>query len=294
MILDSGGIVRVLTITTLAGLLFSSGLRLTWAEVSKSIHQCRLGWLLVLNFLIVPALTFMLARFFKVTNEAAAGMVLLAAAPFAPVVPTFTRLAKGNLALAAGLTGLFPVISSFLTPLICGITLRPILATGSSLNFHVGSILLVLMSTITLPLAAGIALRHWKPSLAGGLLKPIQVVSEGTGAAALALVVFVEFHTITKTSWNELLAMFITSELSFVLGYLLCGLTTSTRLVAALGTANRNIALALLIAAQTFPQSTIQAAVVTNGLLMILFGLVHIGIWRFIVSRRRSDSTSRS
>jgi BASS family bile acid:Na+ symporter len=285
MILDSGGIVRVLTITTLAGLLFSSGLRLTWAEVSKSLHQCRLGWLLVLNFLIVPALTFMVARLFKVTDAADGGMALLAAAPFAPVVPTFTRLARGDLALAAGLTGLFPLISSFVTPLLCAVTLRPMLVTGSSLNFDVGSILLVLMSTITVPLGAGIALRHWRPVLAGWLLKPIQFVSEGTGAAALALIVFVEFHTITKTSSNELLAMLITSEFSFFLGYFLCGSTTSTRLVAALGTANRNIALALLIAAQSFPQTAIPAAVATNGLLLILFGLLHVAVWRFVFGR---------
>jgi BASS family bile acid:Na+ symporter len=290
MILDSGGIVRVLTITTLAGLLFSSGLRLTWTEVSKSLHQCRLGWLIVLNFLIVPALTFFLSRLFKVSNDAAAGMALLAAAPFAPVVPTFTRLAQGDLALAAGLTGLFPLISSFVTPLLCGVTLRPMLASGSSLNFHVGSILLVLMSTITLPLAAGIAVRHWCQLLAERLLKPIQVVSEGTGAAALALVVFVQFHTIIKTSGNELLAMCITTELSFILGYLLCGSMTSTRLVAALGTANRNIALALLIAAESFPQTPIPGAVATNGLLMILFGLLHVAVWRFIIGSGKPNS----
>src|SRR5436189_2376441 len=118
MALDSGTIVRFLTITTLAGLLFSSGLRLSWADIFGSLRRCRLGWILSVNFLLVPAIVFGLARLFRVSTDTAAGMALLGAAPFAPVVPTFTRLARGDLALAGALTGLFPVLSAFVTPLI--------------------------------------------------------------------------------------------------------------------------------------------------------------------------------
>jgi BASS family bile acid:Na+ symporter len=51
--------------------------------------------------------------------------------------------------------------------------------------------------------------------------------------------------------------------------------------VVALGTANRNIALALLVAVASFPGTPIVAMVVANGLLLILLGLVHVGWWRF-------------
>ena len=35
-------------------------------------------------------------------------MMLLAGAPFAPVVPIFTKMARGDMALAGALTALFP------------------------------------------------------------------------------------------------------------------------------------------------------------------------------------------
>jgi BASS family bile acid:Na+ symporter len=52
--------------------------------------------------------------------------------------------------------------------------------------------------------------------------------------------------------------------------------------VIGLGTSNRNIALALLIALQSFGDSPIVAAVVANGLVLILLGLVHVAYWRFV------------
>src|SRR5262245_31807854 len=132
--------VRLLTVTTLGGLLFSAGLALTWSQISGSLRQTRLGRIVSVNFLLVPLLAFALSTLFHVSKEAAIGMALLAAAPFAPVVPTFTRLAKGDLALAGALTGLFPFLSAFVTPLICELSLRPFLERDS-LKFNIASIL---------------------------------------------------------------------------------------------------------------------------------------------------------
>jgi len=274
--------IRSLTITTLGGLLFSSGLGLTWTQITGSLRQNRLGWLMLANFLLVPALCFALAVLFQVSTDVAVGMALLAAAPFAPVVPTFARLAKGDLALAGALTGLFPFLSAFVTPLVCELSLKPFLQRDS-LKFSIASILMVLVSTISLPLAVGVTVRHYWPALARLLLKPIQVLSEATGAIALVFVITVEFQTMRLTSWRALFAMMLLSELSFLAGYLLSGPAAAARIVSALGTANRNIALALLVAVQSFPDTPIMAAVVANGLLLILLGLAHVGLWRFFV-----------
>jgi BASS family bile acid:Na+ symporter len=279
---DPDTAIRLLTIVTLSGLLFSSGLQLTWGAIAGSLRQSRLAWIVPVNFLLVPALVFALIRLFQVPSDIAVGMLLLAAAPFAPVVPTFTRLARGDLALAGGLTGLFPFLSAFLTPLVCELSLKPILQT-SSLKFNVASILLVLVSTITLPLAAGTALRHYSPAWAAKLVKPVQVFSETIGALALGFATVTEFPAMRSIGWQPLLAMAIASELSFFAGYLVGGPAAASRVVVALGTANRNIALALLVAVASFPGTPIVAAVVANGLLLILLGLAHVGWWRFFV-----------
>jgi bile acid:Na+ symporter, BASS family len=285
MTLNPDIVIRILTIATLVGLLFSAGLRLTWPEIAASLRHNRLGWVLPVNFVLVPVLTVFLARQFRVSTDTAAGMVLLAAAPFAPVVPTFTRLAKGDLALASALTGLFPFLSAFATPLVCELSLRPFLKT-SSLHFDIVSIFEVLVSTITLPLAAGVLMRHRAPTLARQLLKPVETLSEGIGAVALIFAVVAEFPSICSTGGKSLLAMALTSELAFLAGYVMSGPAPAARVVVALGTANRNIALALLVAVASFPGTPIVAMVVANGLLLILLGLIHVGWWRFVVSAR--------
>ena len=48
----------------------------------------------------------------------------------------------------------------------------------------------------------------------------------------------------------------------------------------ALGTSNRNIALALLVALQSYPQLDVAAGVVGHGLVLILMGLAHVAFWR--------------
>src|SRR5262249_53487563 len=155
-------------------------------------------WVLPVNFLLAPVLTLALARLFQVPTEISVGMLLLAAAPFAPVVPVFAKMAKADLALAGALTALFPFFCAFLTPPICEVGLKFLLGNGA-LKFSVGTILLVLASTITLPLAAGVAFRHWNAEWGRKILKPLEIISEAGGAVSLAFVTIVEFPAIRST-----------------------------------------------------------------------------------------------
>jgi BASS family bile acid:Na+ symporter len=126
-------------------------------------------------------------------------------------------------------------------------------------------------------------LHHYSPAWAAKLVKPVQVFSETIGAVALGFATVTEFPAMRSIGWRPLLAMAMASELSFAAGYFLSGPAPASRMVVALGTANRNIALALLVAVASFPGTPIVGAVVANGLLLILFGLAHVGWWRFFV-----------
>jgi len=284
---DTNSAIRLLTMASLGGLLFTVGLRLTWTQLATSLQRCRLGWLLPLNFLLPPVLTLVLARLFHIPAEIVIGMLLLAAAPFAPVVPIFTRMAKGDLALAGALTAMFPVFSAFLAPLVCEASLK-FQFGNDSLKFGPWTVLVVLLSTITLPLAAGVAFRHYQSALGKKLLKPLEVISEAAGAISLAFVTVVEFRTILATGWRPLLAMALAGELLFFAGYAIGGSTPAARRVTAFGTGNRNIALALLMALESFSGTPVVAAVVANGLLLIFLGLLHVAFWYYRSSRHRN------
>jgi BASS family bile acid:Na+ symporter len=265
---------------SLVGLLLDVGLRVTWREVHQAMRVSRLGWILVVNFITVPGLTVALVRTAGLPVETGTGMILLAAAPFAPVVPVFAKMARANLALAAGLTAFFPVISSFVAPWICRAGL--VFAYGEEkLRFDVWTILLVLVSTITLPLLIGILVRRIHAGLARKLAHPMEIISQAAGAVSLAFVTVAEFGTIVAIGWRQFLLMALIFEISLLTGYSICGGDSSHRRVVALGTSNRNIALAILIAVASFPGSPAVGAVVGNGLVLILLGLLHVGWWRW-------------
>jgi BASS family bile acid:Na+ symporter len=187
MSIDPIPIIRGLTMACLFGLLLAVGLRLTMQQVIDSLRRCRLTAVLVANFLVVPALVLALVKLFGLGPEMATGMILLGCAPFAPVVPVFTRMVRADLALAAGLTSLVPLLSAVLTPLACKVSLLFVPPVGD-LQFHVPGILLMLTGTIIVPLFLGMGLNHVAPRISGRVLRPMEIVSEATGALSLTVV----------------------------------------------------------------------------------------------------------
>ncbi|QJD28577.1 bile acid transporter [Methylococcus geothermalis] len=278
-------LIRGLTMASLGGLLFAIGLRLELAAVVAAIRDCRWSVVLPLNFIAVPLLAYGLARSFALPPDYAAGMLLLAAAPFAPVVPVFVKMARGDLALAAGLTAIFPVFAMFLTPLAFDAGFAA-LGGGATLRFSYLNLLAVLSCTVSLPLILGMALRFGLPRLAGRLVRPLDVLAETAGAVSLAFVTWVESSTLLATGWKPLMAFVLAGELSFCLGYAFGGPDSQGRRVIAFGTANRNIALAILVAVQSFAGTKVVAVVVADGLALILLGLLHAAHYRLLAERR--------
>jgi len=273
-------IIRGLTMGSLAGLLLGVGLRITVEEVMASLRKCRLALVVGVNFILVPASAVAAIKIFGIGPEIATGMILLAAAPFAPVVPIFARMARADLPLAAGLTALFPFLSAFLTPLVVAVALMAVSHAGAA-GFDTSEILLTLLGVISLPLGVGMIVKQMAPSLGRWGLRPVEIVSEVAGAMSLAFVTFVEWPSIRATGWLSLLVMGLLCEIWLTLGWMSGDPDRAARRVIGLGTSNRNIALALLVSLESFGDTAVVPAVVANGLLLILLGLAHVACWRF-------------
>lgn len=274
-------LIWILTAAALFSLLFTTGLRLTLGEIHGAVPLGRRFLrLALLQFGVVPILTVGAARFFRVPVEVSRSMLLLAAAPFAPVVPVFTRMVRGDLALAAGLTAVFPVLSSILTPMVCWVA-APFLPSVGPFRFDLVPMLVTLLATAPLPLVLGLAVRARFPVIAARIVQPLDVVAQAVGAVSLAYVVVAEADAVLAVGLPGLLAMGVVAEISWVLGWLGGREQPRRGVVLGLGALNRNMALALLVAASSFPGSGIVAEVASLGLLLITLGLIHVGIWRW-------------
>ena len=63
--------IQVLTCSALVGLLAAVGLRLTWEEVRTALSQCRFSAILLVNFLVIPALAVGGAAWFGLERDVA-------------------------------------------------------------------------------------------------------------------------------------------------------------------------------------------------------------------------------
>ena len=119
-------------------------------------------------------------------------------------------------------------------------------------QFNLGEASLVLLATIVLPLGLGMAVRYVALPYARRTLRPVEIFSEVAGAASLTFVTATEWPAIVAVGWRPLAVMTVASELSLLLGYSLGGPDRGARQVIGLGTSNRNVTLALLLALQAF------------------------------------------
>lgn len=278
-------IVRFLAFGSLFGLLFAIGLESRFHELATALRRVQFSSLLLSNFILSPLLALTIITFFHMENSPSGAMIILAAAPFAPVVPLFVRMARGNLALASALTGIFPLFASILTPLSMSLgfwwiqdhaegTPSPLLILG------------VLATSITLPLFLGFSLSSLAPKLSAAIQKPVEWVAEAIGVVSLGFLSYLEAGHIKGSTVITLCPTIIYFECTFLLGFWLGHGSTKERLAIAFGTANRNIGLAILLAASFAQNQTLLGDVLAQSLTLLTLGLLHVALFRFGIGRR--------
>jgi BASS family bile acid:Na+ symporter len=224
---------------------------------------------LVANFVLMPAAALGLSALLRLDEPLGVGLLLLGMAAGAPFLPKLAQLAKGDLAFAVGAMVLLMVITVGYLPVVL-----PLFLPGVSVNpAKIARSLFLLM---LLPLAGALAVRAWFPDFAART-KPI--LDRFSNLSLIMLVVL-----ITLANVNNVVAVFGTRGIlagilfiasGFVVGWLLGGPESSTRRVLALGTAQRNIAAALVVGSQSFsdPKVVVMVVVVAIVSLLVLMPL---------------------
>lgn len=246
-VLDSLSKVAILVFVVTC--MVAAGLGLTLRDIVAPFRRARLVLMaLVANFVIAPMIAFMLTRVVHLDRPYEIGLLLLGGAAGAPFLPKLAEFARGDLAYSVGLMLLLMIGSVIFMPVAL-----PLMIPG--LSAEPWPILKPLLLTMLIPLAGGVAFRNQAAVWALRLRPAISKVANASMFVAVVLLLGLNFKDMLGTfgSGSALLAVaFVFS--SILVGYLLGGPDPGTRSVLALGTGQRNVAAALVIATQNFSE----------------------------------------
>ena len=193
----------------------------------------------------MPLAALAIARLLRLDQPLGIALLLLGTAAGAPFLPKLAGIAKGNLAFAVGLMVLLMVLTVAYMPLVL-----PLLLEGVSVDpMKIARSLVLLM---LLPLGVGLAVNAWFGSIAERIRAPLNHIS------TISLVLLIGLLLVTNI--QNMVALFgtrgILASILFLLagsgiGWLLGGPGLGTKGVLALGTAQRNIAAALVVGGKT-------------------------------------------
>ena len=250
--------------------MLSMGLGLTLGEIATPLRSVRrVVMSLLANFVLVPLVALGLAALLRLDEPFGVGLLLLGSAAGAPFLPKLTQLAKGNLAFAVGLMVLLMVITVGFLPLVL-----PLLLSGVSVDS--AKIARSLFLLMLLPLAAALVVKARFPAAAARTRPILDRISNLSLIFFTLLLITVNVNNVLAVfGTRAILAGLLFIIISFGIGWLLGGPEPDARRVLALGTAQRNIAAALVVAAQSFedPKVVVMVIVVAIVGLLILMPL---------------------
>jgi len=263
--------------TALLGFVVSSmmamGVGFTVRQIVDALRDVRLVLLALLaNFVAMPIGAVALDKILRLDEPLGEGLLLLGAAAGAPFLPKLTELAKGNLPFAVGIMVLLSVGTVGYLPLVL-----PLLLPGVAVNSAKIAGRLFLLTL--LPLAAGLFLRARREEIATQVKPVLDWVSNVSLVPMVLLLAVANIDKILHVFGTRgILAGFLLIALGFSIGWLLGGPGKDTQRVLALGTGQRNIAAALVVASESFsdPSVVIMVIVVTIVGLLTLMPLCHV------------------
>lgn len=280
-------IVLALQVSILATV-FGFGLQ---ATLTDALHLWRHPALflrsLLAMFLVMPIVAIVIVDLFPLSRPTEIVLIALSISPIPPLLPRKESKAGGHGAYALGMMMTMALLAIAIVPL--GAYLlgkyfdRPFTTSSAAIART------VLMMVIA-PLAAGMAVRAWKPAIAARLLKPVtQAATLLLVAATLVVVVAVLPTMLRLIGDGTLRALLAFITIGLAAGHWLGGPASEDRTVLALSTASRHPAIALAIAKGSFPSEPYLAATIVLYLLIVTLVALPYVFWR-----RRSAAGGRS
>lgn len=167
----------------LAVIMFGVAIGITIEDFKRLLNNPRILLTGVISqFILFPAVTFLLIKVIEPAPSIALGMLLVAACPGGNISNFMTQMAKGNAALSVGLTAFATLISLIMTPLnfhFWSNLYEPTATLLETVNLDPWKLVKLVILILGVPLVLGITFRRIKPDLAiktMKILKPISII----------------------------------------------------------------------------------------------------------------------
>jgi BASS family bile acid:Na+ symporter len=171
------------------------------------------------QFTIMPTLAWALSRLFGLDEALTVGVVLVGCCPGGTASNVITYLAKGDLALSVGMTGVSTILAPFLTPALT------LLIAGKTVDVDASGMFVGILWVVILPILLGFAAKRFFPKATEKAVRFMPTVS----SVAIAIIIMLILAVNAKRLFTGGLTVFIVVVLHNV-----CGLALGYMLAAAL------------------------------------------------------------
>lgn len=213
------------------------------------------------QFTIMPLLAFALTKIFALPQELAIGVILVGCCPGGTASNVITFLAKGDLALSVGMTGVSTILAPVLTPLITW------LLAGTLVNVDKLSMFLSIVQVVILPIVLGFLCKHYLGRFTDKLVPYLPAFSSLVIALIVGAVVSANSAQLFSTGLLIILVVALHNVCGFVLGYCIgrmLHLTHAKCVAISIEVGMQNSGLACTLATQHFaalPLATVPGAI---------------------------------
>lgn len=167
------------------------------------------------QFTVMPLLAWVLARIFGLDQALTVGVILVGCCPGGTASNVITYLAKGDLALSVGMTGVSTLLAPILTPLLV------LLLAGQSVDVDVVAMFLSILWVVILPIVAGLIVKRLWPTQTEKATAYLPALSSVTICFIVLIIIAANAHKLLTGGLIIILVVMLHNVCGLALGYLI-------------------------------------------------------------------------
>jgi BASS family bile acid:Na+ symporter len=213
------------------------------------------------QFTVMPLLAWGLAKAFQLDEALALGVVLVGCCPGGTASNVITYLAKGDIALSVGMTGVSTILAPLLTPLLTWAL------AGEHIHVDVAGMMLSVLLVIIMPIVMGLVIKSIWPKITEKATDYLPAFSSVAIAFTVAIVVSANASKLLVGGLVIVLVVMLHNLFGLGIGYLigrLSGLAEPKKRAISIEVGMQNSGLASALATihfAAYPMATIPGAI---------------------------------